>query len=871
MIHRDLSPQISEYKFRISPMSNHDGIYSKHLIYDSVFVYAPFMTLLKNLKVIAMACLIECVTCYMLSAQEPDVHWSFQSLEQPDSAPNHLATIDSFVQAKLSLEGLQIQHEADPRTLLRRLYFDMIGLPPSYEDIQAFAQTTAREEAYHRAVDFVLSSPRYGERWAQHWLDLVRYADTHGYEVNTERPNAWPYRDYVIRAFNEDKPYDQFIFEQLAGDTVGQDTATGFLVAAPALLPGQIGKDDASKRLARQDALDEIIVSTGETFLGISIGCARCHDHKFDPISAEDYYAFQAFFAGVEYGDRPINDATAEQQRGTELTNISHRLNAIENELNLLEPLASSDNSKPTPHRSPVNPLRNVERFPAIEARYIRFSVFETKDNNRHEPCLDELEIFRKDSASLNIARSNLDVKTSSSGNYSETGIHQLKHINEGLYGNDHSWISNQKGGGWVQFDLPKNERIDRIIWSRDRTGKFDDRLPTKYQIEVAIQPGHWSSIAGSWDRIPYGDSIDTLNLTTNQVDLKIRSTLLNEQKSLTSKKESLKQGPMIYGGIFRKPDTTFVLNRGDPEQRGEKIHASMASSLGEIKLDELAKDTERRAALALWISRPDNPLTARVMVNRIWQFHFGRGLVDTPSDFGYNGASPTHPQLLDWLAAEFIDSGWSVKHIHRLILRSRTFRQSALVHEIGLAKDSDARLLWRFPGRRLEGEAIRDSILQTSGMLNLDMGGPGFNFFKKRGGLDGYPPVMQFGALGMRRMIYGHKVRMERVPVFGAFDCPDAGQPMARRNQSTTAIQALNLFNSSFVLTQSNQLADRIRSHYSPNATSEEHAIKAFQWTLGRHPSQSELEGALVLVENEGLTALCRVLFNCSEFIFIP
>ena len=820
---------------------------------------------------ILIACLAGCGVYLNLDASEADSHWSFQPLHKPTPPGGNLHAIDQFIQAKLTETNLAIQKEASPRNLLRRLYFDMMGLPPSYEEIQAFSKASHPETAYQKAVETVLASPRYGERWAQHWLDLVRYADTHGYEVNTERENAWPYRDYVIQAFNEDKPYDQFVFEQLAGDSIGQDVATGFLVAAPALLSGQIGKDDASKRLARQDALDEIIVSTGETFLGVSIGCARCHDHKFDPISAKDYYAFQAFFAGVEYGDRPIKDETSQQQRLKELSEVSQRLKAIEKELLFSEPLATNTASDNSPQRSPVKHLGNVERFHPIDARFIRFTVLQTQDDNRHEPCFDELEIYRAGSSDANVAHSKQGTKTSSSGNYSETGIHQLKHINEGLYGNSHSWISNKKGGGWVLFELPEIEKIDRIIWSRDRTGQFKDRLPVEYRIEVAMNPGQWTTIAGSWDRIPYGSSAEIkISISANESQ-KARKALLDEQKQLTSRRKAFEESPMIYGGKFRKPDTTHVLHRGDPEQPGQQINPYVSRSLGNLELDEQASETERRVKLAKWISSSNNPLTARVMVNRIWQFHFGRGLVDTPSDFGMNGSRPSHPDLLDWLAAEFIESKWSIKHIHRLILHSQTYRQSSHVHQAGLAKDADVRLLWKFPGRRLEGEAIRDSILQVSGHLNLDMAGPGFNFFKKRGGLDGYPPVMEFGAEGMKRMIYSHKVRMERVPVFGAFDCPDAGQPMPRRNQSTTAIQALNLFNSPFVLKQSQRLEKRILSQCSVDAASEDQIAMAFQLTLGRHPNPSELTGAKDLVDQESLATLCRVLINSSEFVYLP
>jgi len=812
--------------------------------------------------------------CLRMNGGDSSLHWSFLPLRQLSEIDSKLQPIDYFIRSKLEAYDLQFQEQAPPRDLLRRLHFDMHGLPPSFERIRAFERAGNPDEAYRREVEVVLASPRYGERWAQHWLDLVRYADTHGYEVNTERPNAWPYRDYVIDAFNQDKPYDQFVFEQLAGDTVGADAATGFLVAAPALLPGQIGQDDASKRLARQDALDEIIVGTGETFLGISIGCARCHEHKFDPISTEDYYAFQAFFAGVEYGDRPMRDPERERTREAALKQIDQQLVNVQHQLEASTPLANPDATSEIKAREPVNTLRNVDRFAPVEAKRVRLTVLATMDDNRHEPCIDELEVFGTGATPVNVALADRGGQPISSGNYSETGIHQLKHVNEGLYGNSHSWISNEKGGGWVQIEWPKTQTIDRVIWSRDRTGQFKDRLAICYRIEVATEPGKWTTVAGFWDRVPFGASeseLESLNARALSEDGKQRKALQAKLATLTKEKEALQQRSMVYGGTFREPDTTYVLHRGDPEQPRETITPGVASVLGSVGLDANASDAERRKSLAEWITRPDNPLTARVMVNRIWQFHFGRGLVDTPSDFGINGSAPTHPELLDWLAGEFIRSGWSVKHMHRLILLSKTYRQSSRVHAEGTRVDADARLLWRFPSRRLEAEAIRDSMLQVSGSLNFTMGGAGFDFFKTRGGLSGYPPVEQFGAEGMRRMIYAHKVRMERVPVFGAFDCPDAGQPMPRRNQSITAIQALNLFNSPFVMEQAQQLAGRIRGEWPDDVMTHQLVARTFQQTLGRDPKVQERNGAVALVETEGLPMLCRVLFNSNEFLFIP
>jgi hypothetical protein len=886
-------------------------------------------------------------------------------------------------------------------------------------------------------IDQLLESPRYGERWAQHWLDLVRYADTHGFEVNTERANAWPYRDYVIRAFNDDRPYNQFILEQLAGDSAGEDAATGFLVASAVLLPGQIGKDDASKRLARQDSLNEIIVVTGDTFLGVSIGCARCHDHKFDPISQRDYYTMQAFFAGVEYGERPLRNPEAaakarvysariaeirqriarvkppaivartilidddDAARTTHLApKIGHGakspgtgrgnkddpggVNRVPNlsgngytwwtntprrdvftynpgssgefrvwiswgahgsgvhtrdaryildlDGNLetkddQEEIAKADQyyfagvsqgetervplwsgfldagvhqlreesriilrggetetaitadaillQEGAPHsahpvlRVPVNPLRNIERFRAVKARFVRFTSFATIDNNKHEPCLDELEIFQAGS-DTNVA---LTGKPTSSGNYNDPVQHRLEHINDGHYGNGKSWISNEQGKGWVQIELADPVEIDRIVWARDRNGKFPDRLAHRYQIDVAFEPGQWTPVASSEDRVPYGIPFDQVNAILRNLPPETKDSVRADARELARLEKELtglQTTQKVYAGTFRKPDKTFLLNRGDPEQQGERVDPAIPAALGNLSLDPTSTEQERRVALARWIGSESNPLTARVLMNRIWQYHFGRGLVDTASDFGRNGTKPSHPELLDWLAIEFIRGGWSIKKLHRLILNSATYQQSSRYLGNAAAIDDQSRLLWRFPPRRLEAEAIRDGMLAVSGTLNLKMGGPGFNFFKSRGGLSGFPIVDSFRDDGLRRMIYAHKVRMERAPVFGAFDCPDAGQATPRRSRAITAIQALNLFNSKSVIDQSAAFAARVRSEVGREDRSAR-ITRAFQLAFGRNPTASERVSAAGAVNEHGLATLCRALFNSNEFIFMP
>ncbi len=977
----------------------------------------------------------------------PASHWSFQPLRfQHAKNVTGSKVIDFYIKKKLTEKSLTFYTPANQTTLIRRIYLDLHGLPPSPDDLKKWSvKIKSNRNAISELIDSLLASPRYGERWGQHWLDVVRYADTHGFEVNTPRENAWRYRDYVINAFNSDKPYDKFIIEQLSGDVAGKDVATGFLVAAPVLLPGQIGKDAASKRLARQDSLDEMIVGTSSTFLGLTIGCARCHDHKFDPFSQEEYYHLQAFFAGVDYGDREIIDSEREKRhaqakildkelarlnarfqkfqplafsgrtimiddeetahvsvltkpngKGTNptgtkqgyrddpgstnrLPNLSrgkytwwdnhpgedvftwnpksagqfqiwiswgvhgsgvhtrdaryildldgdlqtredqteigradqfyfanqtsgesekvprwsglknigiHKLSnqsriilrggktgtGITADLILLQE-ATSKTTSPLPRlRAPVNARKNNELFEPVNARYVRFATLETIDNNRHEPCLDELEIYSANSIGVNLATSKNTTLTSS-GNYGPSGQHRLEHINDGKYGNGRSWISNKRQGGWVQFNLSQVYKINKIVWGRDRNGKFKDRLATRYKIETSLDNKIWKTVASSQDRVlmgtPWRSGDDFIRSLPSESATKMK--VLIEKKSALEKQIALLRKPrMVYGGLFRKPDVTHILNRGNPEQPGDVVLPKVPIVLGRtFELPKESSESSRRVALAKWIASPKNPLTARVMVNRIWQYHFGVGIVETPSDFGHNGGKPSHPNLLDWLANELNSSGGSIKHIHRLIMNSKTYQQSAKIDSLSQKIDGNCRLLWRFPSRRLEAEAIRDSMLQVSGNLNLKMNGPGFNFFKTRGGLSGFPAKDDFGPEEFRRMIYAHKIRMEPVPVFGAFDCPDAGQAMPKRNQSTTAIQALNLLNNPFVIDQSKVFAKRIQSEVGSDF--HQQIARAFLLAYGRTATKTEQAAILPVVKQYGLESLCRVIFNSNEFLFLP
>jgi hypothetical protein len=793
-------------------------------------------------------------------------HWSFKPVTVPavPATRNHIwprNTIDEFVLARLEQEGLKPAAEADRTTWLRRVSFDLTGLPPAPPQLEAFLQD-ARPDAHERVVDALLNSPRYGERWAQHWLDVVRYADTHGFEVNTERPNAWPYRDYVIDAFNNDTPYDRFVREQIVGDVLHADAATGFLITASVLLPGQIGKDEPSIRLARQDSLDEIVVNVGQTFLGLSVGCARCHDHKFDPISQRDYYAMQALVAGVEYSDRELRTPEAEAQRA-ETARLKSDLAEIDGQLASLVPLASSGVERP-----PVSPSVNTDRFAPVTAKRLRFTIQTT---NRLEPCVDELEVFNTEGSNVALASTGTIVK--SSGDTVVADVHELRHVHDGNFGNTRSWMSNEVGQGWLEMEFPEPHSIDLVRWGRDRTGQYNDRLALDYRIEVCGISGEWQQVADASDRKPYRpeDSeplpVSTAGLSAEEAQVAER--LAAEKKSLEQRIAAAAAVRTAFVGKFRTPDDIHLLTRGDPEQPKDQVTPAVLSAFDSIALTVDAPDSERRRALANWIASPANPLTSRVMANRIWQGHFSTGLVETASDFGWMGSTPSHPALLDWLATEFIRAGYSVKHMHRLIVLSSTYRQATRHDPAAAAKDADVRLLWRFPTRRLEAEAIRDSMLAVSGKLDLKMGGAGFNLFDQRGGLSGFIPVESFQGDGLRRLIYAHKVRREREAVFGVFDCPDAGQSTARRRESTTPIQALNLFNSRFTIEQAEAFAARVRSEVGDDLGLQ--IGRAYLLALSRAPSAEEAADAQAVASAHGMPVLCRALFNCNEFLSLP
>ncbi len=932
-------------------------------------------------------------------------HWSFLPVKRPTTGRN----IDEFITAKLQENGLEPSPEADRRTLIRRLHLVMLGLPPSPERVDAFI-ADQRPDAWKRLVEEVLASPHYGERWASHWLDLVRFGETHGFETNRERVNAWPYRDWVIEAFNSDKPYDQFVREQIAGDALGADIGTGFLVAGP--FDAVKGQDPKLRVTQRMNELDDMINTTGTAFLGLTTGCARCHNHKFDPISQQDYYSMQAVFAGVKHQDRELplppetqqkiaaidehitgltrklrkflptttgaviaiddRDAQSLIERRGEATGLigpqpdlsrggysywgnqtgqdvlryspkvrgKHRIwlswgagfeshstdarylletasgrreiaranqqlpadgkgkadrkkrwsglhdagvihlspadsvvlqcgekgSAITADVVLFQPVADAAATPPPSYRPPVNARENVETFAPREARFVRFTIEET---NRGQACIDELEVF---SGKTNVALARTGAALTSSGDFVHPK-HRLEHLNDGQYGNSRSWIAKDPANAWVQIELAEPALIDRIVWGRDREGKLTDRLVTRYRIEVARTPGQWELVASSGDRWPVdgaetGGDYQFAGFPENEAAEGRR--WLEELNALRDEKTVLKKSTLVYAGQFEQPGPTHRLYRGEPDMKREEVNPGGIAVFASLNLSKEAPEQKRRHALADWIASEDNPLTARVLANRLWQFHFGTGIVDTPSDFGLNGTPPSHPELLDWLAAEFVENGWSMKHLHRLILHSATWKQDNQPRPNAMKVDAAARLLWRFPPRRIEAEGIRDSILTATGVLDLDKrGGPGFSAFEiEAENVRHYHPKETYGPDDWRRMIYMTKVRQEKDVVFGAFDCPDASQVVPKRSRSTTPLQALNLLNSAFLMQQAGLLAERLQKE---SAQPNDQVQQAWRLCFQRPPDRTETEDAVAFIQAEGLVQFCRALLNANEFVFIP
>ncbi len=681
--------------------------------------------------------------------------------------------IDAFIVAQLESKGLTPNPRADKLRLLRRVTFDLTGLPPTIDEQEAFVADDS-PEAYKKVVDRLLASPRYGERWAQHWLDLVRYAETDGFKADDLRPEAYRYRDYVIRALNADLPYDRFIKQQLAGDELEPDNldalvATGF----NRLWPDEYNAANLEQR--RQEILDDMTDTTGFVFLGLTIGCARCHDHKYDPTLQKDYYRLQAFFTGFKlHDDIPALDAAKRKQ-------YEERLTAWEN--------ATKD---------------------------IREEMDKLVADKRESVRKHNLEKFRPEI---------------------------LECVN-----------------------TPPEKR-------------------TPYQWQIALMAEKQASTKGLTKGV-----VDKL-----PADKQKRYQELEKQlAAVEPKKPEPPSFVMTMSDLGRVAAPVNLLQGGDWRKPKELLQPGFPDFLGGGALDtSLPKDVEstgRRAALARWLTRKDNPLAARVLVNRLWQQHFGAGIVATPSDFGAMGDPPTHPELLDWLAVEFMEHGWSLKTMHRLMVTSAAYCQDSTIdaHNPAQAKalkeDRENKLLWHANRHRLEGEAIRDSMLSLSGELNLRMYGVSARpKLPEKISNYAWKPDAKIEDQN-RRSIYVFVKRNMRYPLFDAFDWPDLHNSCSRRPVTTTAPQALLLLNGDFTKERADKLgADLLAKYGSDDAALVAHGYRA-AW--GRTATTEEIKLGVRFLDKQ--TALleakqrnrcsratvvadfCHALLNTNEFLFV-
>jgi len=700
---------------------------------------------------------------------EERAYWAFQLPKRPAvpvvTREGWTANpIDGFLLSAMEAKGLKPVAPADKRALVRRLYLDVLGLPPSPAEIDAYL-SDASADAWPKLVDRVLASPHYGERWARHWMDLARYADSEGFEFDEDRPEMFRYRDYLIDAFNTDKPYDRLVKEQLAGDEYAYDLppgpardetmiATGFL---------RLGPSGGGTRL---DALDDLVTVTTLTFTGITVGCARCHNHKFDPIPQKDYYRIQSIFHSTRDVEHPLVPAEIIAKNRAE----TQRLDAL------------------------IRPLR--EQKSAIEKPY-------------HQQIVDR--------------------------------------------------------------EVAKLPDYMQIAWRTPPETRTDAQKLNAVQIEKTL------AIDSLRKLVTEADVVQLMPL-----DVKARHAVLKQDiAALEKQKPRRTAAAMAIGERGRVPQPSHFLHRGSAEARGSVMTPGVLSvtRTSDWMFPEPPPDATsswRRRGFAEWLVSPENPLTARVMVNRLWQHHFGEGIVRTPSSFGKMGQPPTHPELLDWLAVEFVERGWSVKAMHRLMLTSQAYRMSSMDTTANFAIDPENRMLWKMPRVRLEAEIIRDAVLAVSGALDRTVGGPAIfpfidpDLFEKSSKRD-WPGRADNDPSTWRRSLYVFSKRSIRYPMFETFDQPNLVNSIDRRNRTTIAPQALILMNNPMFIFQAEKFAERVRREAGEGPATQ--VARAVAIALGRPADALEISrGAeFITASADGLEQFCHLLFNLNEFLYRP
>ena len=791
--------------------------------------------------------------------EEGTDHWAFQAIERPKVPGKDSNPIDAFIDSRLNEEGIPKNNAADPLTLIRRASVVLTGLPPEPSRVAEFVSAFQKdnESAYFNLVNELLASPHFGERWAQHWLDVIRWAETNGSESNLYRKLAWVYRDYVIRSFNKDLPYDEFISQQLAGDGMGVGEALGFLVAGPHVPAATVGQEPSAIRQARADRMDEIMQTVGASMLGVTMSCARCHNHKFDPISIQDYYSMTAVFQDIEFGSR-FPEFSKDHPRKIQAKEFWEGIARNRNHVR----------KKTSAWEEDWGGYKEVHWEP-IEAVALRLNFWSGYVG------LDEVEIFGLPSENTNLAKASNGTLVRTDLAFAQQGDRfPVSRVIDGKFGTQRwqaSYNKKKKQNPWIEFTFEKPVKVGRLRMSSNREYYFEtDYLEQKnkfnfdkFLVNVKLADGVWKQVASIQeirDLMEHDKSIGDAIGEINHLAYKLSE-----------------KGPRpSFVGSFIEPKITRVLHRGSPENPRDIVLPAAPKILsGDLGIDNEASGRSRRAKFAEWLVDEKNPLTARVMANRIWQHVFGAGLVVTGGDFGRAGAPPSHPELLDWIASEFSrpsraeGTAWSMKELIRLFVTSEAFKRSSSPSDIGLEKDATSSLLWRFPPRRVEAEVIRDGILLASGKLNREMGGRSYRIHNVKKTYAQWEVVNNFGPETWRRMIYQERMRRVDDQIFTAFDFPDCGQVRAKRPVSTTPLQALNLMNSAFVVDQARHLAKRANEESKENLKAS--IIRVFELIFSREPKKQELNASLKIAKDHGLEIVCRALINSNEFAFLP
>ena len=874
----------------------------------------------------------------------PD-HWAYQLLAsvtppQVDGASLNAwcrTPIDRFIVAELVKKELRPSPEADRRILLRRLYFDVIGLPPSPAEAEAFLNDKSAD-AYEKLVDRLLASPQYGERWARHWMDVVHYADSHGFEHDMPR-QMWPYRDYLVNAFNSDMPYSQFIREQLAGDVLAPNdpralTATGFLATGPwdqsALQSPQTETDDY--KISQYLDRDDIVSTIMSTFVSSTVHCARCHDHKFDPISQADYYSLQAVVSGIDKAAREYDPdpAVARQRRDliarrAELQQLLDKQDAA-----LLSPQLQEEEAAWEKEYLAYDAEWKI--LDPVEARSAEGAILiEQSDQSLVStgPCPDKdvytvvahvtpqtvkslrLEVLadpklpyggpgRQSNGNLHLT----EFAITASPVNDPSAVHTVKLVRpQADFNQMPGWtiddaLDHMPETGWGIY--PEVGKIHTAIFELDQPIQATEPIALTFKLHQELGRQHLIgrfrlAVRGNvppraFERSTFPASVSAALAVVPAQRADAQRILLAgfyQQRRVDEKLASLPATQTVYcgtnqfkasGGLVPSPTPrpVHLLERGDIKTpKALAVPGALRCVVGlpgELQIADANSEGQRRVALANWLAGPQNSLTWRSLANRIWQYHFGQGIVDTPNDFGRMGSAPTHPELLDWLATALRDNGGSQKAIHRMILKSAVYRQSSKRSAAAAEIDADNRYLSRMNVCRLDAECVRDAMLKLSGRLDPAAGGPPVKLFKEVK-VTGMRPEADYQNFDVndpannRRSIYRFMFRTMPDPLMSALDCPDGTQMVPTRNVSITALQALAMVNDKFVIRQSEHMAKKLASE---NADLTAQIAALYRLTLCRWPRNEELTAVTAYAKQYGLANACRFVMNANEFVFV-